>query len=56
MNEAENNAYNEGFDAQNNGASKDANPYNVKTPLYDFWEMGWQEGADADYEEDMSRE
>lgn len=56
MNEAENNVYNEGFEAQDNGALKNENPYTLKTSLYDLWEMGWQEGTDADYEQGISRE
>jgi hypothetical protein len=56
MNEAENKAYNEGLDAQTNGALIDANPYPSGSTLFNSWELGWQTGADEDYEEDMNRD
>lgn len=56
MNTKENQAYNDGLDAQIDGAGKDANPHAPGSALHDSWEMGWQQGADEDYEEDMGRE
>lgn len=56
MDTNENVAYNNGLDAQINGAGKDANPHSPGSSLYESWEMGWQQGADEDYEEDMDRE
>lgn len=49
-------AFNDGLDSQINGAGKDANPHTPGNTLHESWEMGWQEGADEDYEEDMDRE
>jgi|GEM_PF-2685911 len=56
MNQEENKAWNDGLDAQNDGVPKDSNPYIKGSPLYDCWEMGWQNGSDEDFEEDMGRE
>lgn len=56
MNINENKVYNDGLDAQINGAGKDANPHLPGSSLHESWEMGWQQGADEDYEEDMNRE
>jgi hypothetical protein len=49
-------AYNDGLDSQINGSGKDANPHLPGSDLHENWEMGWQQGADEDYEEDMNRE
>jgi hypothetical protein len=56
VNNEENQAFNDGLDAQNNGAERGANPHLSGTPSHDAWEMGWQQGADEDHEEDMNRE
>ncbi len=56
MNATENQAYNDGLDAQINGAGKDANPHALGSALHECWDMGWQQGADEDYEEDMNLE
>ena len=56
MNEEENKAYNEGLDAQINGALINANPYSPGSSLFSLWGLGWQTGADEDVEEDMNRD
>lgn len=56
MDATENQAYNDGLDAQTDGAGKDANTHLPGSILHESWEMGWQQGADEDYEEDMNRE
>lgn len=56
MNATENQAYNDGLDAQIDGAGKDANPHLPGSAMHESWQAGWQEGADEDYEEDMNRE
>jgi ribosome modulation factor len=56
VDDKESQTYKEGLDAQINGASIDANPYLPESTLFNFWEMGWQQGADEDYEEDMNRD
>lgn len=52
----EDRAYNDGLDAQINGASRQSNPHLPGSKYHELWDMGWQEGADEDYEEDMNRE
>lgn len=56
MNIKENQSYNDGLDAQIIGAGKEANPHSPGSSLHESWEMGWQHGADEDYEEDINRE
>jgi ribosome modulation factor len=56
MNQEENKAWNNGLDAQIDGVSEESNPYPEGSSLYNSWEMGWQQGADEDFEEDMNRE
>lgn len=55
MNISEQEAYNEGLEAQNNGASLDSNPYAPATHQRQAWDLGWFQGSDEDYEEDMLR-
>lgn len=56
MNANETQAYTDGLEAQTNGAGKDANPHLPSSTLHECWMLGWQQGADEDYEEDMNRE
>jgi hypothetical protein len=52
----EDRAFNDGLDAQASGAGKESNPHLFSSDLHECWDMGWQQGADEDYEEDMNRE
>ena len=51
---ADNEAYNEGIAAYKRGCLKENNPYPKQTSMYESWAIGWCQGFDESFDEDMT--